>query len=129
MKFEYRRSVTHRCGHSERHTFYAHSRQEADSWAFNMKKSDCSECREKAEKIAEETKVVVLPPLIGTPKKVTWANAIRHRIYNMLARSNRYQQEALCCRYETRADWWIDNRKASIAEILAHLADIGRRAA
>jgi len=129
MKFEYRRSVTHRCGHSERHTLYAHSRQEADSWAFNLKKTECSQCKENTQLIAEEAKAANLPILTGSPNQIPWATAIRQRIFNMLSRADKHQREALFCRYETRASWWIDNRNASISKILAHLADIGRRAA
>jgi hypothetical protein len=128
-KYEYRRSVTHRCGHSQSHTLHARCRQEADSWAFNLKKVECDECREKTVRIAAEAKAVDLPTLLGTPNQVTWANAIRQRIYNMLSRTDRYHHAVACCRYETQATWWIENRNAATPIIVAHLTDSGRRAA
>lgn len=128
-KFEYRRSVTHRCGHSQSHTFFARCRQEADSWAFNQKKVECDACREKAEKIAAEAKAANLPALLGSPNQITWANAIRQRIYNMLSRTDRYHHAAACCQHETQAKWWIENRNAATPIIVAHLTDSGRRAA
>lgn len=128
-KYEYRRSVTHRCGHRELHTFYARCRQEADSWAFNLKKSECSQCREKTQLIAQEAKAANLPILIGSTNQIPWATAIRQRIFNILSKSDKHQREALFCRYEKRASWWIDNRHGNVEEIVSHLSSIGRRAA
>lgn len=129
MRFEYRRSVTHRCGHSQSHTLHARCRQEADSWAFNLKKVECDACKEKARKIAEEATAANLPALTGTPNQIPWAIAIRQHIFNLLSRTDRYRHAAASCQHETRASWWIDNRNATTAAIVAHLADSGRRAA
>ena len=128
-KYEYRRSVTHRCGHSQSHILYARCRQEADSWAFSLKKVECDACREKTVRIAAEAKAANLPALMGTPNQVAWANAIRQRIFNMLSRTDRYQHATACCQYETQATWWIENRTAATPTIVAHLTDSGRRAA
>lgn len=128
-KYEYRRSVTHRCGHSQSHILYARCRQEADSWAFSLKKVECDACREKTVRIAAEAKAANLPALMGTPNQVAWANAIRQRIFNMLSRTGRYQHATACCQYETQATWWIENRTAATPTIVAHLTDSGRRAA
>jgi len=132
-KYEYRRSVTHRCGHSQNHTFHARCRQEADSWASNLRKVECDACKEmslkKSLKMAEEAKATNLPVLSGTAKQVNWATAIRQHIYNMLSRTDRYRHAAASCQHETRASWWIDNRNATTTAIVAHLTDSGRRAA
>jgi len=54
-KYEYRRSVTHCCGHRQNHTFHARCRQEADSWASNLRKVECDACKENVvEKVVED---------------------------------------------------------------------------
>jgi len=128
-RYEYRRSVTHSCGHSQSHTLHARCRQEADSWAFNLKKVECDVCKQKAERIAAEAKASNLPALVGTPNQVAWANAIRQHIYNMLSRTDRYRYAAAYCQHETQASWWIENRNASPSALIAHLTVHGRRAA
>ena len=128
-KFGYRRRVAHRCGHQQNHTLHARCRQEADSWAHNLRKGDCDACKEKSKRIAEDPKSANLPELIGSPNQISWANGIRQRIYTMLSRSDHHNEIRVCCQFETRATWWIENRNANVSVILAHLTDHKRRAA
>lgn len=128
-KYEYRRRVTHRCGHQQNHTLHARCRQEADSWAHNLRKSDCDACKEKSKRIAEDAISANLPELIGSPNQINWAKAIRQRIYTMLSRSDHYKEIAACCQFQTRASWWIENRNANASVIFAHLSGHKRRAA
>jgi hypothetical protein len=129
-KFKYRRSVTHRCGHSEHHVMYAHNRQEADSWAHNLRKVDCPKCRDsnlsRDTEIKEASRNADFPDLYGSSGQVAWAGALRSRIYGALTRSERYQVEAHLCRYETSAVWWIDHRADRLGEIISHLRDLER---
>ncbi len=124
-KFEYRRSVTHRCGHTVKHTFHAHNRQEADSWAHNMRKADCPACREnymsREKAVEEESRKENLPALRGSANQVAWAMAIRSRIYGVLSRSDRFHGAAHLCRLETMAQWWIEHRCDMLCEIVSHL--------
>jgi len=129
-KFKYRRSITHRCGHVEHHVLFAHNRQEADSWAHNLRKVDCPQCRDRHltrdTKSKEVAKKADFPELYGSAGQVAWALALRSRIFGALSRSDRYHVEAHLCRYETSAVWWIDHRVDRLGEIVAHLRYLER---
>jgi len=54
MRYEYQRFITHRCGHTEKHTLYCRNHKEADFWAVNLRKTVCFTCRDLAKEKAED---------------------------------------------------------------------------
>ena len=124
-RFEYRRSVTHSCGHSVKHILRARYRQEADDMAHHLRKIDCPECMARRvngnRERADEEQRVGLPQLTGSRGQTRWGSAIRARIFNALLGSRYYEKYASFCRYETSAAWWIDHRSGSLSSIVSHL--------
>lgn len=104
-KFNYSKSITFKCGHSEDVTIRARYKGEADEFAMNMRASDCKECSEmkrvEEQKIAEKTAALGLPPLTGSHKQIAWANRIRvKKLEELLKMTSSI----------TDASWWIEQR-------------------
>jgi hypothetical protein len=129
-KFEYRRSVRHRCGHTVNHHLHGHNRQEADRWAHNLRKVDCPACRDnnlsRNPAIDKKAREIDFPALCGSAGEVAWAGAVRSRIHGSLSRSDRYHDVACLCRHETSAAWWIEHRADKLGDIAAHLRHLER---
>jgi len=103
-----------------------------DNWSWI-----CDDCKEKdrTEKIVKsraEAQDMGLPELIGSPKQIAWAETIRIKILNALAKhikqevDNGQQQEMdrlfqhICTIFESR--FWIDYRSESPGSILIYAA-------
>ena len=128
-KFEYRRRVVHCCGHTVNHLLRARNRQEADSWAYNLRRTECPASRGEVlrdNELEKESCRTDFPELEGASALVAWAGAIRSKIYGALSRSGRYHGVAYLCRYETSAEWWIKHRSDRFCDIVAHLRHLER---
>jgi hypothetical protein len=119
--------VDYTCGHSERIDLVGkvairYRRIET------MEKRECPTCRHKNELAAAQksAKEMQLPPLVGTPKQIAWAESIRAE---KLREFNGYNKGfsilgvapltiadiPATILAETGARWWIDNRNHSHA--------------
>ncbi len=126
-KFEYRRRVVHCCGHAVNHILHTRNRQEADSWAHKIKRSECPECRARnvhGENGIDKQTCNFFPDLQGPFALVKWAGALRSKIHGALSRSGKYHDVAFLCRYEVNAEWWIEHRGDRFCDIVAHLREL-----
>lgn len=115
---------------------YKNSRREADEWeawaAENI--DECPECynaRIKAEKLAEADEMigdVELVNLTGSEKQIKWANDIRSQKLAEVLKVYGTSKEFLDVLYplvnkKSESKFWIDNRFASVAELLNKIDD------
>jgi hypothetical protein len=128
-RYEYRRMVTHRCGHTETHKLNSHNRPEADAFAHNLRKGDCTTCRDMAREFDKSKQKIDLPNLFGDPDQVRKAIYIRQRIYKALSGMNLFNDKAHLCQNEIRAEWWIAHDSDRLKVIVGHLFNAERKAA
>ena len=132
-------TITHRCGHDERHQLVGQTRSR--EWQAEKLAEDlCGECFEKERaainaRMAAANAASGLPALTGSEKQVAWAETIREAIIRQAdarldeaiqAEPEDRQAEATAMaaevkrliRAETKASWWIDNRGRPIADLI-----------
>ena len=128
-RYEYRRVVTHRCGHNETHILNSQNRPEADAFAHNLRKGDCTTCRDMARAFDKNPQKMDFPELVGDPVKVRRASFIRQRIFKALCSIGMFKDKAYLCQNETRAEWWIQHDSDRLKVIVDHLLAVERKAA
>lgn len=128
-RYEYRRVVTHRCGHTQAHILNSHNRPEADTFAHNLRKGDCTACRDMAREFDKSKQRINFPELVGDPAQVRKASFIRQRIFKALSGMNMFKDMAYLCQTETRAEWWIQHDSDRLKVIVGHLLSAEMKAA
>ena len=141
-------TVTHSCGHTDRHQLYGPGRNR-DWRAERLAEEPCEACR-KAEfeaanaDAAKANAAAGLPALSGTEKQVLWAESIRlvkldQARRAMLGALSALESQMLfgdevdpddpalghvvdALRAVTSARWWIDRRDLKVSYLLAELA-------
>ncbi|MFE8034774.1 hypothetical protein [Thiohalocapsa marina] len=141
-------TVTHSCGHADRHQLYGRGR-DRDWRAERLAEEPCDACRRaefeaKNADAAAANAAAGLPPLTGSEKQILWAESIRllkidqaHRA--MIGALSTLELQMLfgdevdpedpaigivvdALRAVTSARWWIDRRDLKVSCLLAELA-------
>ena len=123
MKYD----VTFSCGHTATVELFGPGKERERKISWYETHGECPECykaRKQAEReeanarAAREAEKNQWPELVGTPKQVAWANAIRkEKIDDIMALSP--NEDAMRCitwivQTFTAAKYWIDNRDRSL---------------
>ena len=135
--------ITRSCGHEERVSIAGPYAQRERRLAYEAEKL-CRECwqakrdaeREAARKAAADWAAEQgLPELVGSPKQVAWAEAIRRDILadedhvrgQLHKAPNEQERDRVVAileriREEASASWWIDHRDRGLVEVIKDLA-------
>ncbi len=118
--------IIHACGHEQGHYLIGFDSQQ-ERKAKWLKTTTCRDCF-VAEKRAEEVAAaalssaavshLVLPPLNGTDRQISWASTIRNKRLAALTNSNSDADCNACLRI-TDAKWWIDSRDLGDVDLMA----------
>jgi hypothetical protein len=116
------RQITHKCGHTALHSIYAQCAADYDRQDIRLARQKCTACREAAKQACGEADAVLIATvpvaeLAGSPKQVAWATTIRATRLARLQRAGSGAVAYLACVND--AKWWIDNRSADDAGLLA----------
>lgn len=136
-------TITHSCGHTERHQLYGPGKTR-DWRAAKLAEDPCEACR-KVEQDAANAKAAAanaeagLPALTGSDKQVAWAETVRAAKLDAIpAAIEELQGQCPKAKWpevegkiiaatdamqaQTAASWWIDRRDLKVAYILADIA-------
>lgn len=122
MKYD----VTFSCGHTATVELFGPGKERERKISWYETHGECPECykarkqaeREANARAAQEAEKNRWPELVGTPKQVAWANAIRkEKIDDIMALGP--DDDAMRCitwiaQTFTAAKYWIDNRDRSL---------------
>jgi hypothetical protein len=116
------RQITHSCGHTAMHSIYAQCAADYDRQDIRLARQKCAGCREATKQARGDADAVLIAAipvaeLAGSPKQVAWAATIRAARLARLQRAGSRAVGHLAC--VSDAKWWIDNRSADDAALLA----------
>jgi hypothetical protein len=116
------RQITHSCGHTAMHSIYAQCAADYDRQDIRLARQKCTGCREATKQARGKADAVLIAAvpvaeLAGSPKQVAWAATIRATRLARLQRAGSGDVAHLACFSD--AKWWIDNRSADDAMLLA----------
>lgn len=114
--------VEHTCGHTEVVELFGPCKQR-DATVERLSARVCADCYREQARQADQQLIdavnaeVSLPELIGTPKQVEWAEAIRAKAYNAFKvtlacapDNDTMKRKVDAIMANQSAKWWIDNR-------------------
>lgn len=118
--------IIHACGHEQAHhlTGFESQQERKAKWLKTTICSDCFVAEKKAEEVAAAAlssaavSHLVLPPLTGTDRQISWASTIRNKRLAALTNSNSDADCNACLRM-TDAKWWIDCRDVGDVDLIA----------
>lgn len=113
------------------HSIYAQCAADYDRQDFRLARQKCAECREATKQVRGDADAVLIATvpvaeLSGSPKQVAWAATIRTARLVRLQRAGNGAVAELAC--VSDAKWWIDNRSADDAGLLARRPGSGAKA-
>lgn len=120
--------IVHACGHEQVHVIYGFDSQVARKARW-LRATKCRACF-VADKKAEQTEAaardsatiahLVLPPLTGSERQVSWAETIRINRLAALVATPHTTTNADCglCLRIYDAKWWIDHRDLSNTDLV-----------
>ncbi|MDD1449928.1 hypothetical protein NHF48_001565 [Sphingomonas sp. H160509] len=118
--------IIHACGHEQAHhlTGYDSQQERKAKWLKTTTCRDCFVAEKRAEEVAAAAlssaavSHLVLPPLTGTDRQISWASTVRNKWLAALTNSN---SDADCnaCLQITDAKWWIDCRDIGDVDLVA----------
>jgi hypothetical protein len=116
------RQITHSCGHTAMHSIYAQCAADYDRQDIRLARQKCTGCREARKQTRGEADAVLIATvpvaqLAGSAKQIAWAGTIRATRLARLQRAGSEAVARLAC--VSDAKWWIDNRSADDAGLLA----------
>jgi len=118
--------IIHACGHEQAHhlTGFESQQERKAKWLKTTTCRDCFVAEKRAEEVAAATlssaavSHLVLPPLTGTDRQISWASTIR--IKRLAALTNQNNDADCCaCLQVTDAKWWIDYRDLTDVDLVA----------
>jgi hypothetical protein len=106
--------IQHSCGHEVTHQIFGKNADRVDKIEW-LKGQPCLDCKREAENEAANNLAAEqgLPPLVGSPKQVAWANTLRQRAWDLIE-TNQWEEEQYADGLRnwvfshTQARWWID---------------------
>lgn len=120
--------IIHACGHKQVHVIYGFDSQVARKarWLRTTKCRACFVTDKKAEQTeaaARDSATIahlVLPPLTGSERQVSWAETIRINRLAALVATPHTTTDADCslCLRISDAKWWIDHRDLPNADLV-----------
>jgi hypothetical protein len=118
--------IIHACGHEQGHylTGYDSQQERKAKWLKTTTCRDCFVAEKRAEEVAAAAlnsaavSHLVLPPLTGTDRQISWASTIRTKRLAALTNPNSDAESNACLRV-TDAKWWIDNRDLTDVDLMA----------
>lgn len=123
MKYD----VKFSCGHTATIELFGPGKERERKISWYETHGECPECykaRKQAEReaidaqAAQESKEKQWPELVGTPKQVAWANAIRKEKIDEIMALGADEEGKRCITWIvetfTAAKYWIDNRDRSL---------------
>ena len=118
--------IIHACGHEQAHhlTGFESQQERKAKWLKTTTCRDCFVAQKRAEEVAAAAlssaavSHLVLPPLTGTDRQISWASTIRTK---RLAALTNFNSDADCyaCLQVTDAKWWIDCRDLTDVDLMA----------
>ena len=114
------RTITHSCGHTQKHEVAGFFAADADREARRLERQRCGACyreRREAKSAGDQAALagIDLPALAGSDKQVSWATTIRVERLAALLRKDPEAVQRFAAIAE--AKWWIDHRSADLATI------------
>ena len=118
--------IIHACGHEQAHhlTGFESQQERKAKWLKTTTCRDCFVMEKRAEEVAAAAlssaavSHLVLPPLTGTDRQISWASTIRTKRLAALINSNSDADWNACLRV-TDAKWWIDHRDLTDVDLMA----------
>ncbi|MDQ0840044.1 hypothetical protein [Sphingomonas faeni] len=118
--------IIHACGHEQAHhlTGFESQQERKAKWLKTTTCRDCFVAEKRAEEVAAATSSsaavshLVLPPLTGTDRQISWASTIRIKRLAALTNPNN-DADCCACLQVTDAKWWIDYRDLTDADLVA----------
>jgi len=118
--------IIHACGHEQAHhlTGFESQQERKAKWLKTTTCRDCFIAEKRAEEVAAAAlssaavSHLVLPPLTGTDRQISWASTIRNKRLAALTNSNSDADCNACLRV-TDAKWWIDCRDLGDVDLMA----------
>ncbi|MDD1450085.1 hypothetical protein NHF48_002510 [Sphingomonas sp. H160509] len=118
--------IIHACGHEQAHhlTGFESQQERKAKWLKTTICRDCFVAEKKAEEVAAAAlssaavSHLVLPPLTGTDRQISWASTVRTKRLAALINSNSDADWNACLRV-TDAKWWIDCRDLTDVDLMA----------
>ena len=118
--------IIHACGHEQAHhlTGFDSQQERKAKWLKTTTCRDCFVAEKRAEEVAAAASSsaavshLVLPPLTGTDRQISWASTIRTK---RLAALTNLNSDGACyaCLQVTDAKWWIDHRDLTDVDLMA----------
>ena len=118
--------IIHACGHEQAHhlTGFESQQERKAKWLKTTTCRDCFITEKRAEEAAAAAlssvavSHLVLPPLTGTDRQISWASTIRTK--RLAALTNLHNDADCCaCLQITDAKWWIDYRDLTDVDVMA----------
>ncbi|MCP8892846.1 hypothetical protein [Sphingomonas faeni] len=121
--------IIHACGHEQAHhlTGFDSQQERKAKWLKTTTCRDCFVAEKRAEEVAAAASSsaavshLVLPPLTGTDRQISWASTIRTKRLAALTNSNS-DADWYACLQVTDAKWWIDRRDLTDIDLMAAAA-------
>ncbi|MDY1010249.1 hypothetical protein [Sphingomonas sp. CFBP9019] len=118
--------IIHACGHEQAHhlTGFDSQQERKAKWLKTTTCRDCFVAEKRAEEVAAAASssaavsYLVLPPLTGTDRQISWASTIRTKRLAALTNSNS-DADCYACLQVTDAKWWIDHRDLTDVDLMA----------
>jgi len=118
--------IIHACGHEQAHhlTGYDSQQERKAKWLKTTTCRDCFVAEKRADEVAAAAlssaalSHLVLPPLTGTDRQISWASTIRNKRLAALTNSNSDADCNACLRVND-AKWWIDCRDLGDVDLMA----------
>lgn len=110
-------AITYRCGH-QTEVQMGGPRRAREYRVQQLERRQCAACVEAervaaAERAREDAEREGLPALTGSPRQIVWAEQIRGGLVTALAAARAAGEMITvpALEQESRAGWWIDNRR------------------
>lgn len=118
--------IIHACGHEQAHhlTGFESQQERKAKWLKTTTCRDCFVAKKRAEEVAAAAlsaaavSHLVLPPLTGTDRQISWASTVRNKRLAALTNSNSDADCNACLRI-TDAKWWINCRDLDDVDLMA----------
>ncbi|RZL84874.1 MAG: hypothetical protein EOP66_02265 [Sphingomonas sp.] len=118
--------IIHACGHEQAHylTGFDSQQERKAKWLKTTTCRDCFVAEKRAKDVAAAAfnsaavSHLVLPPLTGTDRQISWASTIRTKRLAELTKPNSDADCNACLRV-TDVKWWIDSRDLTDVDLIA----------
>jgi hypothetical protein len=122
--------IIHACGHEQAHhlTGFESQQERKAKWLKTTTCRDCFVAEKRAVEVAAAAlssaavSHLVLPPLTGTDRQISWASTIRTKRLAALTNTNNDADYSACLQV-TDAKWWIDCRDLTDVDLMAAAND------